>query len=336
MSAHRQTEDSREALMGSAAETAERLGRRPWPPFVPLRSRPGVSFEFFPPRNESAAASLRRCIDRLAPLNPDFASVTYGAGGTTRDSTLTCLQDIIARTNVPAAGHLTCVSASRDDVMAVVDQYIDAGIRHVVALRGDAPAEADRFTPHPDGFACAAELVAAIRTRHDDMQISVAAYPEAHPDSPSVEADLENLKRKADAGATSAITQFFFEPESYLRFLDRARAAGISIPIVPGILPITNFRRAAEFAERCGTTMPRWMTQLFDGLDDSPQVRSLVSATVTAELCRRLAEHGVQDFHFYTLNQSDLTIAVCHVLGLRAEGHEAQGADEAVLETARA
>jgi methylenetetrahydrofolate reductase (NADPH) len=325
MNANDSTSDTDAAgrLLANAAEAAQRLQRRPWPPFTPLKAKPEISLEFFPPATGREDA-FRDCINQLALLNPRFASVTYGAGGTTRERTLRCVGDIAANTGIPTAAHLTCVGASRAEVLSVVDDYVAAGIKRIVALRGDPPAGQKQFLPHPQGFSNAAELVAAIRARHD-LDVSVAAYPETHPESVSNAADLDNLKRKVDAGACRAITQFFFEPDTYLRFLDRARSAGITIPIVPGILPITNFGRAASFASRCGTTMPAWMGQLFEGLDDAPEIRALVAATVAAEMCRGLAEHGVNEFHFYTLNQAELTGAVCHILGVRRKSTEAVG-----------
>ncbi|MCG8690367.1 MAG: methylenetetrahydrofolate reductase [Minwuiales bacterium] len=277
---------------------------------------PNVSFEFFPPSTPKMEESLWRSIRRLETLNPRFVSVTYGAGGTTRDRTHAAVTRIRRETSLEPAAHLTCVGASRDEVDAVARQYWDAGIRHIVALRGDPPDGEVGYRPHPQGYDRAASLVAGLK-RIADFEISVAAYPEIHPDSASGQADLDNLKRKLDAGATRAITQFFFDHEAYLRFLDRVAAAGIDAPIVPGILPITNFARATSFAEKCGATVPRWLANLFDGLDEDAETRNLVAAMVAADQCRRLIEHGVSDFHFYTLNRAELTYAICRALGLK-------------------
>jgi len=296
-------------------ETAERLARRPEPPFTPLRERLSVSFEFFPPNTEAMDAKLWRCIERLAPLAPRFVSVTYGAGGTTRERTHATVKRIVEETELTPAAHLTCVAATRGEVDDVAREYADAGVRHIVALRGDPPGEAAHFEPHPGGYRNAAQLVAGLRSV-GDFEISVAAYPEVHPDATGAEADLDNLKRKIDAGASRAITQFFFDTDVYLRFVERARAAGISVPIVPGILPVTNFARVTEFAARCGTSVPGWLEQLFAGLDDAPDVRQLVAATTAAEQCKRLCEQGVTDFHFYTLNRAELSLAICRILGV--------------------
>ncbi len=300
-------------------QSAERLARRGWPA-TPIRPDIEVSFEFFPPppTSDTGLAKLRDCIDRLAPLSPSFMSITYGAGGTTQERTLTAIADAKRSVDVPIAGHLTCVGASRDEVLGVVDRYRELGVNHIVALRGDAPEDVD--DPYP-GFPDAASLVAGIRNhvQDPDLEISVAAYPEVHPKATSAGSDLDNLKRKVDAGATRAITQYFFDPEVFLRFLDRARAAGIGVPIVPGIMPITHFDKICSFSGRCGTSVPAWMHDLFGGLDDSPEIRSLIAATVAAEQCRRLAEHGVRTFHFYTMNQAPLSLAVCRILGVRAD-----------------
>ncbi len=262
--------------------------------------------------------SLWRAIRRLAPLAPRFVSVTYGAGGTTRDRTHAAVARIRRETTLEPAAHLTCVGASRDEVDRVARAYWQAGIRHVVALRGDPPDGEAGFRPHPQGYDSAAALVAGLK-RVADFEISVAAYPEVHPEAMSAAADLDNLKRKLDAGAGRAITQFFFDHEAYLRFLDRAAAAGITAPIVPGILPITNFARAAGFAEQCGAAIPRWLADLFDGVDDDAETRNLIAAMVAADQCRRLTEYGVGDFHFYTLNRAELAYAICRALGLREQ-----------------
>ncbi|MDA1101118.1 MAG: methylenetetrahydrofolate reductase [NAD(P)H] [Proteobacteria bacterium] len=278
-----------------------------------------VSFEFFPPKTEAMAAQLWRAMERLRPLGPAFVSVTYGAGGSTRQRTHDTVMRIQDEGGLPCAAHLTCVGSSRDEITAIAKGYWDKGIRHLVALRGDAPDGEDKFKNHPDGFSNAAELVAGLRLVAD-FEISVAAYPEMHPNSPSSQADLDNLKRKIDAGANRAITQFFFDADTYLRFLERARAAGIWVPIVPGILPVSNFIQAARFAKACGAAMPAWMAHLFEGLEDDPEIRQMVAVTAAAEQCRRLQTAGVTDFHFYTLNRADLTYAICHILGLRPNG----------------
>ncbi|MDP7548990.1 MAG: methylenetetrahydrofolate reductase [NAD(P)H], partial [Alphaproteobacteria bacterium] len=268
-----------------------------------------VSFEFFPPKTEAMAAQLWRAMERLRPLGPAFVSVTYGAGGGTRQRTHDTVMRIQDEGGLPCAAHLTCVGSSRDEVNAIAKGYWDQGVRHLVALRGDAPEGEENFKNHPDGYANAAELVAGL-CQVADFEISVAAYPEMHPNSPSSQADLDNLKRKIDAGANRAITQFFFDADTYLRFLERARAAGIWVPIVPGILPVSNFVQAARFAKACGATMPAWMAHLFEGLEDDPETRKIVAVTAASEQCRRLQTAGITDFHFYTLNRADLTYAI--------------------------
>lgn len=283
----------------------------------PIRERISVSFELFPPATPELGAKLWHAIEKLTPLNPAFMSVTYGAGGSTRDRTHATVKRILAETRVPPAAHLTCVGASRDEVDAVGRAYHAAGVRHLVALRGDPPEGATAFTPHPQGYENAAALVAGLN-RIADFDISVAAYPEKHPAAPSMQADLDNLKRKIDAGAKRAITQFFFDTDVFLRFVERARASGIGVPIIPGILPVTNFARVRQFAARCGTSIPTWLAHAFDGLDAAPEVRKLVAASVAIAQCEELARHGVRDFHFYTLNRSELTRAICHKLGVRA------------------
>ena len=275
-----------------------------------------VSFEFFPPKNEKMGETLWRSVETLAPLGPRFASVTYGAGGSTRKRTHQQVVRIQNEANIPAAAHLTCVEATRDQVDEVARHYWDEGIRHIVALRGDAPDGQGAYRPHPDGYANAVELIAGLK-RVADFEISVAAYPEVHPDSPDRQADLENLKAKFDAGATRAITQFFFDPECFFDFRDRAAAAGIEGEIVPGIMPVLSFAAVQRMSGLCGTAIPDWMEGLFDGLDDRPEARQLVSATIAAELCRRLYAGGVRQFHFYTLNRAELSYAICHMLGLR-------------------
>jgi methylenetetrahydrofolate reductase (NADPH) len=259
---------------------------------------------------------LWQAIRRLEPMRPKFVSVTYGAGGTTRERTHRTVRRILEETALQPAAHLTCVGASRAEVDDVARTYRAAGVRHLVALRGDPPEGADRYEPHPQGYAYAADLVAGLR-QIGDFEISVAAFPEVHPEAASAEADLDNLRRKIDSGATRAITQFFFDDAVYLRFLERARARGIAVPIVPGIMPVTNFARMREFAARCGASVPDSMARLFEGLDADPETRRLVAATAAAEQCRHLAAEGVREFHFYTLNRADLTYAICHILGLR-------------------
>lgn len=276
-----------------------------------------LSFEFFPPKTDKAEAGLWRTVEALAPFKPRFVSVTYGAGGSTRARTDRVVRHIKSDMGMEPAAHLTCVGASRDEIDGIAQGWRDAGIRHLVALRGDAPEGAGSYEPHPDGYENAAALVAGLR-RLAEFDIAVAAYPESHPDSPSPEADLDNLKRKLDAGAHSAITQFFFEPATYLRFVERARAAGIDAPIVPGILPITNFARAVQFADACGAAVPRWLSDLYDGLDDDPETLALVAAAQATELCRQLQAEGVTAFHFYTLNRPALTTAICRRLGVES------------------
>lgn len=283
---------------------------------------PSVSFEFFPPKTEKMEQSLWQAVTRLAPLKPAFVSVTYGAGGSTRERTHATVRRIQSDTGIPAAAHLTCVGASRDEIDAVARDYWEAGIRHIVALRGDPPESAGgvagKYEPHPQGYPYAVDLVAGLK-QVADFEISVAAYPETHPEAPSADADLDNLKRKVDAGATRAISQFFFDNGAFLRFRDRCAAAGIKAPVVPGILPITNFARAVEFAGRCGAAVPAEVADAFDGLDRDPETRQLIAAHVAVEQCRALLAEGVADFHFYTLNRADLTVAICHLLGVRAK-----------------
>ncbi len=292
-----------------------RIGKR-LPVTAPLAGGVQVSFEFFPPKNEEMERSLWAAIGRLATLDPSYVSVTYGAGGTTRERTHATVVRLRRETTLEPAAHLTCVGATRDEIDAIARRYWDAGVRHIVALRGDPPEGAARYLPHPGGYAFAADLVAGLR-RVAPFDISVAAYPETHPEALSAEADLDNLKRKVDAGASRAITQFFFDVEVYLRFRDRVIAAGITQPIIPGILPVTNFATVRRFSAMCGASVPAWMADLFDGLDDDPETRRLVAAAVAVEQCRALHGHGVEHFHFYTLNRADLTFAICHVLGVR-------------------
>ncbi|MFZ9709103.1 MAG: methylenetetrahydrofolate reductase [Steroidobacteraceae bacterium] len=277
-----------------------------------------VSFEFFPPADATMESTLWQSVQRLAPLAPRFVSVTYGADGSTRDRTHQLVRRIQTETRLTGAPHLTCVGASRADILSIARQYWDEGIRHIVALRGDPPQGATQYVPHPDGFAYGADLVAGLRSVAD-FDISVAAYPEMHPEASSPDADFENFRRKVDAGATRAITQFFFETDDYLRFRDRCVKAGIGISIVPGILPITRFPQVTRFAARCGAKIPNWLAERFAGLDDDPDTRRLIAANVAIEQVSRLRRHGVEEFHFYTLNRAELSYAICHALGLRPE-----------------
>ncbi len=297
----------------SAAKGRRGLALATRAPEVPA---PSVSFEFFPPKNDQMEVSLWKAIRRLQPLAPSFVSVTYGAGGTTRERTHATVKRLIEQTDLRPAAHLTCVGASRTEVDEVARRYWEIGVRHVVALRGDPPEGSAVYSPHPQGYAFAADLVAGLR-RVADFEISVAAYPETHPEAASPQADLDNLKRKIDAGASRAITQYFFDADVYLRFLERVRAAGISVPVIPGILPVTNFAQVVRFSRMCGASIPSWMARLFEGLDDDPATRKLVAATAAAEQCRLLQDAGVDEFHFYTLNRADLVYAICHILGLR-------------------
>ncbi|GGA46633.1 methylenetetrahydrofolate reductase [NAD(P)H] [Pelagibacterium lentulum] len=276
-----------------------------------------VSFEFFPPKTDMMEARFWESLNKLAPLKPRFVSVTYGAGGSTRERTLRMVSRITAESGVPAAAHLTCVGATRDEVDEVVRGYAEAGVNRIVALRGDPPEGVGQpFTPHPDGYKNAADLVAGIR-KIGDFDISVAAYPEKHPQSVDWDAEIDNLKRKIDAGANRAITQMFFENGDYWRFVERARKAGIEAPIVPGIQPIHSFKQIAGFAGRCGASIPRWLAERFDGLEDDPETHALVAAAVAAEQATELLDSGVTEFHFYTLNRSNLVLALARLLGIR-------------------
>ena len=307
---------NRQALMNVTSK-----GRPPHPSLIvalPLPKDVNVSFEFFPPATEKAQQSLWSCVERLAPVNPSFVSVTYGAGGTTRERTHETVVALARDTDLEAAAHLTCIGSGKSEIRDIAERYWDAGIRHIVALRGDAPENGESYRPNSDGYTYASDLVAGLKNIAD-FEISVAAYPEGHPEAMSGEADLDNLKRKIDAGATRAITQYFFDPDVYLRFLDRARAAGIYVPIVPGILPVTNFKQVQKFSGLSGTAVPDWLARLFDGLEDDPETRKLVAASIAAEQCRVLNASGVNDFHFYTLNRADLTYAICHMLGVRPD-----------------
>jgi len=288
-------------------------------PVAPIR----VSFEFFPPKTEEMEKVLWESIERLAPLAPNFVSVTYGAGGSTRERTHATVGRILGETSLTPAAHLTCVAATRAEVDDVIRTYQAAGVRHIVALRGDPDGGAGtRYAPHPGGYANAADLVAGIK-RIADIEVSVSAYPEKHPDSPSVEADIDMLKAKVDAGAARAITQFFFENDRYFRYVDRVRARGIDIPVVPGILPVQNFKQTKAFAARCGASVPDWLAQRFEGLDEDVATRKLIAAAVAAEQVLDLVDRGVTDFHFYTMNRADLVYAICHLLGLRPANKQA-------------
>jgi len=280
-----------------------------------------VSFEFFPPASETAGEQLWRAFDRLVPLGPSFVSMTYGAGGSTRDRSLDIVRRMAERECCPVAAHLTCVGASREEVDETAMAFWGAGIRHIVALRGDMPDPCAPFSPHPQGYNNAAELVAGLRALAP-FEISVAAYPEVHPDAASAADDLDNLKRKLDAGADRALTQFFFSPDTFFRFRDDAAAAGITAPIVPGILPVASLERTRKFAQSCGASLPDWMEQVFAGLEEQPGTRKLVATTLMAEFCARLYDGGVRDFHFYTLNRAEMIEATCHLLGRRLSAQQ--------------
>jgi methylenetetrahydrofolate reductase (NADPH) len=284
------------------------------------------SFEFFPPKTPELEEQLWRVIRRLEPLDPRFVSVTYGAGGSTRDRTHRTVSRIVADTGLKPAAHLTCVGATRAQVDDVLRDYWAAGIRHVVALRGDPPAGIGaRYEPHPGGYAYAADLVAGA-LKVAPFEISVACYPETHPDSAGWDVEIDTFKRKLDAGATRGVTQFFFAAETFLRFRDRLAAAGVTAPVSPGIMPVTNFAGARKMAMAAGASIPDWFAQLFDGLDKDPATRQLVAAGQAAELCARLANEGVRDFHFYTLNRAELTIAICRMLGVKTPAPNVEAA----------
>jgi methylenetetrahydrofolate reductase (NADPH) len=286
------------------------------PLFADLAGDASVSFEFFPPKSEKMEEMLWETMTTLEPLGPRFVSVTYGAGGSTRERTHNTVARIARETSTPAAAHLTCVEASKAEIAEVAHAYWEAGVRHIVALRGDPPEPGKPFTPHPEGYASAAELVEGLHKLHP-FELSVSAYPETHPEAASAKSDIDNLKRKLDAGASRAITQFFFEPETFFRFRDAVAAAGVNAEIVPGIMPVTNFASIVRMSGMTGTAVPPWLGRLFEGLDDHPAARQLVAATVSAEMCRRLYAGGVRHFHFYTLNRAELSYAICHLLGLR-------------------
>jgi len=287
--------------------------------FMPAgHRRIAVSFEFFPPATEEMEKTLWDSIERLKPLAPQFVSVTYGAGGSTRERTHATVKRILAETSLVPAAHLTCVAATREEIDGIVRSYYDAGVRHIVALRGDPLGGiGSKYAPHPGGYANAADLVAGIKRQHRDFELSVSAYPEKHPESATVEADIDMLKAKVDAGASRAMTQFFFENDVYFRYLDRVRARGIDIPIVPGILPVQNFKAATNFAARAGASVPVWLAERFQGLEHDPTTRKLIAAAVAAEQVIDLFDRGVTHFHLYTMNRADLVYAICHLLGLR-------------------
>jgi methylenetetrahydrofolate reductase (NADPH) len=284
-----------------------------------MPERPQVSFEFFPPNTPAMEETLWHSIQRLAPLRPRFVSVTYGADGSTRDRTHRIVSRIARETDLRAAPHLTCVGATTDEVQAIARQYWEEGIRDIVARRGGPPAGAQRYEPCPGGYHYAVDLVAGLRETAD-FEISVAAYPEVHPEAPSAEFDLDNLKRKLDAGATRAITQFFFDTDNFLRFRDRCVAAGIGASIVPGILPINKFPQFLRFAATCGARVPQWLHERFEGLDDDEETRRMIAASIAIDMVERMQAEGVDEFHFYTLNRAELTYAICHALGIRPQG----------------
>ncbi len=279
---------------------------------------PSVSFEFFPPNTDAMQETLWQSIERLASLRPRFVSVTYGADGSTRERTHAAVARIIKETTLTPAPHLTCIDASRGEIDEIAQEYWNMGVRHLVALRGDAPKASGSYVPHADGYAYASDLVAGLR-RVADFDVSVAAYPEVHPEAESAAFDLDNLKSKLDAGATRAITQFFFDTDVFLRFRDDCAKAGIESAIVPGILPITRFPQMERFANMCGTAIPAALRHRFDGLDDDAETRQMISASVAIEQVRHLESEGIEDFHFYTLNRSELTYAICHALGVRSD-----------------
>ena len=296
----------RRSPLGPVARAAEREG-----------GRLNVSFEFFPPKSDEGEANLWAAIRRLEPLLPSFVSVTYGAGGSTRERTHRTVRRIVDESRLRPAAHLTCVEASREDVDQVAADYWAAGVRHIVALRGDPPTGmGGAYTPRADGYANATELTAGIR-KIAPFEVSVGVYPERHPESPSIQHDLGVLKAKIDAGATRAISQFFFDTDAFLRFVEEARRQGITIPIVPGIMPVTNYKGLKRMSAQCGAALPSWMETLFEGLDDDPETRRLIAGSVAAEMCAKLAEEGFREFHFYTLNRADLVYAICRVLGFR-------------------
>ncbi len=284
---------------------------------MPEQSPLKVSFEFFPPKSEKMQTQLWNAVERLAPLNPDFVSVTYGAGGSTRERTHDTVRRIINNTNLHTAAHLTCVEATRDEVNNVLEDYWSAGVRHIVALRGDPPdGVGGTFKQTENGYRNAADLAQGARGLHD-FEVTVGCYPEKHPESPDFQLDIELLKQKVDAGATRAITQFFYDNDVYFRFLEKVRAAGINIPVVPGIMPVLNFASLQKMARMCGTTIPAKLLRMLENLDDDPDTRQMVAATIAAEQCLDLADQGISHFHFYTLNRAEMSFALCHMLGVR-------------------
>ena len=287
------------------------------PLFAEARGDLQLSFEFFPPKTDAMAETLWRSIETLAPLRPRFVSVTYGAGGSTRERTHATVERIARETGLTPAAHLTCVGATREEIDEIARNYWNAGVRHIVALRGDPPEAGQRYSPHPGGYANAAELVAGLK-QIAPFEISVAAYPEVHPDSDCPESDLDNLLRKVDAGADRAITQFFFSADCFFRFRDKVAEVRPDVEVVPGILPVSNVATTRRFAGQCGAAIPEWMDRLFEGLDELPQARQLVAATIAGELCGQLYAGGVRHFHVYTLNRAELAYAICHLLGVRA------------------
>jgi methylenetetrahydrofolate reductase (NADPH) len=281
-----------------------------------------VSFEFFPPKNEEMETKLWQSISELKNLNPSFVSVTYGAGGSTRERTHQTIKKIIDETNLKPASHLTCVAASKKEIDEILENYFQIGVRHIVALRGDMPASSPNYQLHPDGYKYASDLVAAIKKKSfngKNFEISVAGYPEGHPEAKTIDEDIENLKRKVDAGADRIITQFFFNTDSFFRYIEKCRKAKIDIPIIPGILPVSNVKQTKHFAKMCGAEIPKWMDEIFYNLDEKPQTRHLIAAIVATEMCRILYKNGVEDFHFYTLNRCELTTAICHILGVKQD-----------------
>lgn len=277
-----------------------------------------VSFEFFPPKTDEMEKTLFKSIESLAPLKPKFISVTYGAGGSTRERTHQTIKKILKETNLKPASHLTCIGSSKEEVNKIAKDYWDMGVKHIVALRGDRPASSSNYQLRPDGYQYANELVAGLK-EIADFEISVAGYPEKHPEAKSLDEDIQYLKRKVDAGATQIITQFFFDSDVYFKFVDKCHDAGIDVPIIPGILPVSNVKQVKHFAKMCGATIPKWMSELFNNLDNHESTRKIIAAVVAIELCRILHSGGVNDFHFYTLNRSELTKSVCHILGIRDE-----------------
>jgi len=301
-----------------ASQQTEKKGLMSLPFIMPQDSDLAVSFEFFPPKTPKMEQTLWESFALLSQLHPKFVSVTYGAGGSTRERTHEIVTQIHKRTGLHTAAHLTCIGHTREEIAEIVQGYWNEGIRHIVALRGDMPGNEGKYVPTPGGYEYADALVAGLK-KIAPFEISVAGYPEGHPEAISPQMDLLNLKKKVDAGADRVITQFFMNPEKFLSFRDRCASAGINIPIVPGILPITNFAKMVSFSEKCGTRTPKWMVQLFEGLDNHPKTLELVAATVASEQCRVLHENGVRNFHFYTLNRAELTLAICHMLGMRAK-----------------